>query len=116
GLRRLLHAAGAADGQVRRRGGPLAGVRGDREGRGPGRAGAAGVLQRPRPRAAVAVPRRGVDQAMSPLLNTPNRTGRSISRIGMVRYGRLLSSGRVERPLKASVSLGCDEWVMKRSD
>ena len=54
GLRRLLHAAGAADGQVRRRRGPLAGLRGDRQGRGPGRAGPARVVQRPRARAAVA--------------------------------------------------------------
>ena len=47
-----LHAAGAPDGQVRRRRGPLAGLRGDRQGRGPGRAGPARVVQRPRPRAA----------------------------------------------------------------
>jgi DNA-directed RNA polymerase subunit beta len=69
GLRRLVHPAGAPDGQVGRRGGPLAGLRGDRQGRGPGRAGAARVVQRPRPRAAVAVPGRGIDQAMNWVVN-----------------------------------------------
>ena len=62
GLRRLLHAAGAPDGQVRRRRGPVAGLRGDRQGRGAGGPGAARVLQRPGPRAAVPLPRRGADE------------------------------------------------------
>ncbi len=43
------------------------GLRGDRQGRGPGRAGSAGVVQRSRPRAAVALPRRGAAQAMKDL-------------------------------------------------
>ena len=58
GLRRGLHAPGAPHGQVRRRGGAFEGLRGHRQGRGPGRAGPPRVVQRTRPRAAVALPRR----------------------------------------------------------
>jgi hypothetical protein len=35
---------------------------------------------------------------------------------GLVLGGRLLSFGRVERPLKLSVSLGRDVLLMRRSD
>ena len=38
------------------------------------------------------------------------------SRHGLVLSGRLLSSGRVERPLKMSVPLSRDERFMNRSD
>ena len=72
-LRRVLHAAGAPDGQVGRRGGPLAGLRGDRQGRGPVGTGPARVLQRPRPGAAVPVSRCGADQAMSHLSGRSTR-------------------------------------------
>ncbi len=60
----------------------------------PAEPGLPGVLQRARPRAAVPVPRRGADQAMTALLNTPNRTQRFDPSHGMVRCGRLLSFGR----------------------
>ena len=45
--------------------GPFAGLRGDRQGRGPGRAGPARVLQRPGAGAAVPLPRRGAAEAMN---------------------------------------------------
>jgi hypothetical protein len=35
---------------------------------------------------------------------------------GLVNSGRLLSSGRVERPLKVSASLGRDLGLQRRSD
>ena len=64
GVRRRLHAPGAPDGQVRRRRGPLARLRVDRQGRGARGAGAAGVVQRPRSRAAVALPRRRAPEGL----------------------------------------------------
>jgi hypothetical protein len=38
------------------------------------------------------------------------------SGLGLVLSGRLLSSGRVERPLKMSVFLSRDQRLMRRSD
>ena len=62
----------------------------------PAEPGLARVLQRPRARAAVALPRRGADQAMKRALQIAAELH---SHHGMVRRGRLLPSGRVERPL-----------------
>ena len=61
-LRRRLHPAGTADGQVRRRLRPRQDLRGHRQGRGGDRAGRAGIVQRTDSRVAVAVPGRGVDE------------------------------------------------------
>ncbi len=63
-LRRRLHPAGAAHRQERRRGGPEQGLRGDRQGRRPGGAGPARVLQRPGPRAPEPLSRRGTPQGL----------------------------------------------------
>ena len=61
-LRRRLHTAGAADGEVRRRLRPRQNLRGDSQGRSGRRAGRAGVVQRAHTRIAVVVPGRGVDE------------------------------------------------------
>ncbi len=58
GVRLGAHPPGAADGQVGRCDGPREDLRGDRQGRRQLHAGAARVVQRAHPRAAVAVPRR----------------------------------------------------------
>ena len=61
GLRLGAHPPGAAHGEVRRRHRPRQDLRGDRQGRRVVHAGAAGVVQRAHPRAAVALPRRRAD-------------------------------------------------------
>ena len=62
GLRRGAHPPGAADREVRRRDRPREDLRGDRQGRRVVPARAAGVVQRPHPRAAGAVPGRRADE------------------------------------------------------
>ncbi len=62
GLRRGAHPPGAAHREVGRRHGAREDLRGDRQGRRVVPAGAAGVVQRPHPRAAGAVPRRRADE------------------------------------------------------
>ncbi len=61
-LRRRVHSAGTADGQVRRRLWPRQDLRGHRQGRSRHRAGRAGIVQRADSRVAVAVSGRGVDE------------------------------------------------------
>ena len=62
-LRRGLHAAGDADGEVRRRGRAHAHVRGNRQGREHAGAGPAGVVQRDGQGAAIALPQRRAARA-----------------------------------------------------
>ena len=61
-LRRRLHSAGTADGEVGRRVWPREDLRGHRQGRSCDRAGRAGIVQRADSRVAVAVSRCGVDE------------------------------------------------------
>ena len=61
-LRRRLHSAGAADGQIRRRLRPRQDLRSHRQGRSGHRAGRAGIVQRADSRIAVAVSRCGIDE------------------------------------------------------
>ena len=62
GLRRGIHSAGTADGEVRRRVRPHQDLRGHRQGRSRHGAGRAGIVQRADPRIAIALPGCGADQ------------------------------------------------------
>ena len=61
-LRRRIHPAGTADGEVGRRLRPRQDLRGHRQGRSRHRAGRAGIVQRAHSRVAIALPRCGVDE------------------------------------------------------
>ena len=77
GLRRRAHPPGTAHRQVGRRHRPGQDLRVDRQGRRQLHAGPARVVQRPHPRAAVALPRRGVDFHQAPARRSDRRGGRA---------------------------------------
>src|SRR5262249_40383620 len=103
-LRRSAHPAGTAHGEVRRRLWPREDLRGYRQGRAGNRAGRAGIVQRACPRAAVALPRRRVDE-------TAEATG------GKSRRLIELFGARMPRPISAScrISEFSVFWVLSRS-
>ena len=81
-LRRRLHPAGTADGEVGRRLRPRQDLRGHRQGRSGDRTGRAGIVQRADSRVAVAVSRCRVDEEVRAKCRKIRRSRRTNSRIG----------------------------------